>query len=848
MKRALSAGIHCLLGLCALVLALPASAHAAAAPINRPVVVILTGGLRWDQLDDTNAPTLAALVESGSSANLIPLTTHGVPCPIDTWLALSAGRQASQSAVANSPTCNGVSITSGTQLNNWQSYIDALGTEVKGAKLGALAERLAAVGVTTSAIGSGGAYVLADTQGNVPPHFTAAPENRTSLGRAVAESAGTHKLTVVDADAESYASDEERQAARDFYRQALAEIENPTPGVRDLAGVIAPDTIDGSLPNPQRSRFSAINTLRVESILKRIPVGTRVVLASTVDIDTSTYMQMFLMADINEDGSISAVAADGSVDTSLTGGSLASSPSVRRPGVVQSVDLTTTLLTWFGASTEGVSGTVLTTNSPCTSDSCHTARTDSLADQATHSGKIRNFRGSFVSSLTTFTTLFFLLSLVILWSHALITARPFPRRRSLTLLSTRVAWAWLGLTIAAVPLAALVVNTTTQWWLRQHAWAVLVVGSWILAGVMACFSLLVARWRKYAPLLLIGGASAVFIAYDAATGSRVMSDSPVGFNLLTAARFYGLGNEAYSVMAAGALVTLSFLGVWLRARIGGVRAALIVGAFGAIFAFIDGAPWMGADFGGVLSLVPAVIVLCLMLAGVHRSYWAIMGVGFATVVAAAIAAVGDWMRPPAARTHLGRFVQSIIDGELFDVLARKLGTNLRLLKASSYRWVVLTGLIVLFVLAVGFFSRQATSSIESHQRVLRTSSTPETAATSDAMHGDSSALFPHAPESTPTCSEVLASSRSDVSDPPSIRSLSRNMRSCAWKLLTFTRRFWHIAPLNGQLREATQLSFTSLSLCFILAFLLNDSGIVLPALAMILTIPGFLVIALLETD
>lgn len=45
-----------------------------------------------------------------------------------------------------------------------------------------------------------------------------------------------------------------------------------------------------------------------------------------------------------------------------------------------------------------------------------------------------------------------------------------------------------------------------------------------------------------------------------------MADSPVGFNLLNAARFYGVGNEAFALLATGTLTVLAFVGVWLRDR------------------------------------------------------------------------------------------------------------------------------------------------------------------------------------------------------------------------------------------------------------------------------------------
>ena len=50
-------------------------------------------------------------------------------------------------------------------------------------------------------------------------------------------------------------------------------------------------------------------------------------------------------------------------------------------------------------------------------------------------------------------------------------------------------------------------------------------------------------------------------------------------------------------------------------------------------------------------------------------------------------AVLDWLRPPDARTHLGRFFATVLDGGLWDVVGRKISVNLRVL--TSWRYLVL---------------------------------------------------------------------------------------------------------------------------------------------------------------
>jgi hypothetical protein len=63
----------------------------------------------------------------------------------------------------------------------------------------------------------------------------------------------------------------------------------------------------------------------------------------------------------------------------------------------------------------------------------------------------------------------------------------------------------------------------------------------------------------------------------------------------------------------------------------------------------------------------------------------------------------DWLRPKKSRSHLGRFVQSIIDGGAGDIINRKLAQNLyTLIHTTLFAYLVPLLLIALaYVLARG---------------------------------------------------------------------------------------------------------------------------------------------------
>ena len=874
--------------------AAPAStAQSAAKGGKRRTVVVVTGGVRWDQLDHARAPNLAQLGASGAMANLVPLATRGAPCPVDTWLAFSAGRQISERAISTTPTCAQPPVAAGDVLPNWDRYTRALAATDQKARLGRFAESLHKAGVTTHSIGDGGAYVLANGSGDVPANHTPNPLTVKELGEETARSAAKYDLTIVDADAESYASDQERDAARQLFQEQRKELENdqqPTPTPTDGIGPenpTPPDTVDGSTLQPDRRAFSAINTLRVESILERVPAGTRVVIMSAVDIDTYSYMQLFVMADVSTKGRIIPVG-------------LAGSDSVRHEGLIQMLDVVPTLFEWAGADRTGIAGSpisVARTADACEqSQPCYTNRVDELADQSLHANKMRTFRGEFIQYMTWAAIGYFLLSLFF-----------FARRFYASTLGRRRAyaklWQWLGLTLSALPLASLVANYF-GWWSASRPYVALFGGSWIGAAAVAAAVLPLARLHSLAPLTVVSCSTAALVAIDAATGSELMADSPVGFNLLTAARFYGIGNEAYALLASGALIGLAFLGVWLR-RWGRFAAGGGVLFIGLAIGAIDALPSMGADFGGVLSFVPALGLLVLMVAKLRLSWRRLLVVGTVTMGAAVAIAVVDWMRPAEARTHLGRFVQSVVDGDLLAVVGRKLSTNIRLLSASTHRWVVLAALLLFFLCLIhlvrvpknpdgagGALPRAggALSRVSVSDAPSRVSDAPSRAGGVSSPAGDALSSATDRAEAdagaavrvetavaaqpvwTGTAQEGGRTERTETGalgeealGEDAIEGRSKLKRAIAWchmwaelvwlRLREWARRTriraeesWSLRPLEGRTFEGLRLGLISLGVCMALAFGLNDSGIVLPGMAAILVIPGIAVAAVKDRE
>ena len=180
---------------------------------------------------------------------------------------------------------------------------------------------------------------------------------------------------------------------------------------------------------------------------------------------------------------------------------------------------------------------------------------------------------------------------------------------------------------------------------------------------------------------------------DAALGARLAFNGPLGMNAVVAGRFYGISNTAFALVAAALVVGIGTSwraltgpdgapGAQATAPAGGRAASprylgrrqaswLLVAVLGGAALLLDGAPQVGADMGGAITLVPTLVVLGAGLAGTRLAWPRLLATAALTVGVVGGFAAWDYSRPSPERTHLGRFVQQVVDGSAWHTLARK---------------------------------------------------------------------------------------------------------------------------------------------------------------------------------
>jgi hypothetical protein len=610
-----------------------------------PVVVVGTGGVRWADVTPATAPHLAGLAATGAIADVTVRGVRTSACPVDGWLALSAGRRAGepdQPALPEPlrPPCRAIKVRAdvggqgganasdggAATVTTWPRYVEAARAGTYGAEPGLLGGALRSAITCASAIGPGAGVALAAPDGvvaryraNLPP----APALRALLADQ------TCPLTVIDA-----------RAVRDPQDAPAGAIEvgiAPAPGNR-VAQLRAVDATVGA-------------------VLAAAPANARVLVVSLADGGRTPRLQL------------AAARGPG------FGPGLLRTPSTRQVALVQATDLTPTVLALLRVPAPvGLVGAPLQTlAAPGDAPGTTAGRLRKVADLDRSATEIQDLVAPFFNGLV--------IAQLLLYGAAAVVLR-----------GRRAAGAWRRLLLGGVRRAALLfacapvatyLANTVPWWRADRPLPVLV-------GVVLGYVVLVAGvawlgpWRRRAlgPFGAVAGLTSTVLAADITTGSRLQTASLMGLQPVVGGRFYGFGNVSFALFATGALLLATAWADQLVRRGRRRAAGLAVAGVGAVAIALDVSPAWGSDFGGPIAMVPAFALLTLLVLGVRLSLARLTAIGLGTALLLGSVSISDWLRPADDRTHLGRFVQTVLDGGAWQVVSRKAEQNVSILFGS----------------------------------------------------------------------------------------------------------------------------------------------------------------------
>jgi hypothetical protein len=690
-----------------------AGGDSAGAPAGH-VVVLGIDGLQWSDITAKDTPTLYALAGHSDIASLVVRAASDTTCPADGWMTLGSGSRSSAGTVQQYPPGTSAVASLGSLPTKYCAPLPQV-PDAASAIAGGKAAAFQIPDYHSRYIAPNAAYSYAPVYGSLEAPIAKAGGCVAASGAGATLAAANSQGRVSD-----YLGPPSRLAENSFSRCALTLV--------DLGGAseLRPTSVSAQPVPPvlQQSPYSLIDA-EVAALLKKLPANTTVVVAGLADNEFLSHLHAVM---------VSGTAADGA---SFTGGRLLYTSSTRQPGLVQTLDLTPSLLRWVGltpqqitaADPKPLTGAAITSSGSTPGTAADPAPT--IADQVnleTANYVYGQTNGRFVGGMAN-------TCMILMWVAigVFLTVRWLPERLSPGRFAARLPWLaywrkalmaivvlWAALFAAITP-ASFLANFT-GWSASSAPGPFLYTAVIVIAVVLGLIALAVCQIRALrdlplAPAGLLSLATLAIIGLDVMTGSHLQAQTPFGLSYTIGGRFFGIGNSAIGVYCASAMIGSAFIASLVLPRRGpgeipthqwpdtlreaatgwlaravptrsGLtrlpdaqradrrRALILVGAI-AVFAIAAcGWPTWGAKVGGTIAMVPGFVLLLFLVAGLRITWRKLALAGISGVVLISALAVLNYLQPAGSRSHLGNFVGSIFDGTWSTTLHRKIDTAL----------------------------------------------------------------------------------------------------------------------------------------------------------------------------
>ncbi|MFW5470604.1 hypothetical protein ACOCJ4_11205 [Knoellia sp. CPCC 206435] len=617
-----------------------AATPALAAPPFGATVLIGTGGITWTDVSEEATPNLWTLLRDGSSAAMSIRSVDTNTCPVDGWLGVSAGGRAAGPRQGTGP----VKERPCAPLEEpTDGVVPQWQTYVEAAASRKFDARLGMLGEAAAA-----------SDVCIKP---------VGPGAAIAAS-------MADGTVDRYSPWSDETLLVDLNTCPLTIVD--VGSVRDPEDVAEGETAPGA----SRSAQVAEVDKRIGAVIEAAPGGADFVVASLSDAGRTERLRLAVARGPN--------FGPGRLDA----------PSTRQPGLVQAQDIPVTVMAVTGIDVPtGLGGTRMTSDpAPDNSERRARERLQKLVDYDLASHEVHSLVPPFFNTFAYGQLVIYLLVLLV-WKGKI--GGPDTRRRVLGVVRV------VAVAAASVPASTFLANLL-PWW-RFPVPMVSIVGAVGLFVALIAFAALRGPWGRAAlgPLAFVAAVTMAVLAGDVITGSRLQQSSLMGLQPVVAGRFYGMGNVTFALFATSSILLATAVSSFLvKARRPRVAAAVVL-ALGVGTVVIDGAPFWGADGGGPPAYIPGIAYLVLSILGLRMTWQRVLLIGLGSVGLFFGVALLDWLRSPDDRSHLGRFIQSILEGDALDIVVRKAEQNWSILLGNAPLTLLVPAalLFVIYVLA-----------------------------------------------------------------------------------------------------------------------------------------------------
>jgi hypothetical protein len=358
----------------------------------------------------------------------------------------------------------------------------------------------------------------------------------------------------------------------------------------------------------------------------------------------------------------------------FSAGILTSSTS-RRDYIVANTDIAPTVLTFFELKDEQrvMIGQAMTSKPAGEADNLAAAM-DLAADTST----ANRLRPPVIKGYVVLQIIIILLALLVI----------FPLKQGKQVIKPLIV------SLVAIPLVLLPLNKIPM----PSDW-LYIVAAIILTAVLTKLAMYFCKGSAFKSFLVISFFTVLMIDLDIILGAPLIKSSLLGYDPMTGARYYGIGNEYMGILIGSSIAVSTALYERYKNRL----LLLIIAVFFAFQCYLIAGPTLGANSDGLLTAPVAFLITFFLLRQVKINFQAIAGILGVVFVVAAGGTLYDMQRPVELQTHIGRAANQIAAGgwqEILLIIKRKVGMNLKLIRYTIWSYVFMVILLVLSLLLV----------------------------------------------------------------------------------------------------------------------------------------------------
>lgn len=200
-------------------------------------------------------------------------------------------------------------------------------------------------------------------------------------------------------------------------------------------------------------------------------------------------------------------------------------------------------------------------------------------------------------------------------------------------------------------------------------------------------------------LLAISALTYAVILFDTFFGANLNINSILGYSPIIAGRFYGIGNQAMSILLASSLVLAISLQA-MRKLEGWIADALMLLIF-SVTIVVVGMPILGANTGGTVTLLIAYWATFVYYKTQKFQAMDAVKALAALAIFFVVAISGDLLLNTGSESHLTRLTSNVFSSgpyELYLTIKRKLLTNMRIFRYSSWSYLFILVMILISML------------------------------------------------------------------------------------------------------------------------------------------------------